>query len=62
MTIERSPYLEELKKLEDAGIELLICGNCVNFYNVTDKVRVGTISNAYTILKAKTDASHLIYP
>jgi selenium metabolism protein YedF len=62
MAIDRSPYLEELRKLESSGIELLICGSCVNFYNIADRIKVGTVSNAYTILKAKTDASHLIYP
>ncbi len=62
MVLEDSPVLEKLKDLEKMGVEILICGDCVNFYNVKDKVRVGTISNAYDILKAFTDAEHLIYP
>jgi len=60
--LENSPFLEEIRLLKDAGVEILICGNCVNYYDVTEKVEVGTVSNAYTILKALTDASHIIYP
>ena len=62
LTLEDSPFLEKLQQLEKSGIEILICGNCVDYYDVTDKVKVGTVSNAYDILKALTDASHLIYP
>ncbi len=62
MVLEDSPVLEKLKDMERMGVEILICGDCVNFYKVKGKVRVGTISNAYDILKAFTDAGHLIYP
>jgi len=60
--LENSPFLEEINFLENAGVEILICGNCVNYYEANEQVRVGTVSNAYTILKALTDASHIIYP
>lgn len=60
--LENSPFLNEIHHLEKSGVEILICGNCVNYYNANEKVKVGTVSNAYTILKALTDASHIIYP
>ncbi len=62
LTLEDSPVLEKLQALEKLGIEMLICGNCVNFYEVLEKVKVGIVSNAHDILKSLTDASHLIYP
>ena len=62
LTLDDSPFLGKLQELEELGIQILICGNCVNFYNVEDRVKVGIVSNAYDILKAFTDASHLIYP
>lgn len=62
LTLDDSPFLGKLQELEELGIQILICGNCVNFYNVKDRVKVGIVSNAYDILKAFTDASHLIYP
>ncbi len=62
LALDNSPYLEKIRDLENLGVEIFICGNCVNFYNVKEKVGVGIISNAYTILKAFSDASHLIYP
>jgi len=62
LALEDSTVLEELQQLEKKGIEILICGKCVDFYDVKDKVKVGIVTNAYDILKALTDASHLIYP
>jgi len=62
LTTEGSPVIDKLQKLEKLGVELLICGNCLQFYGLTEKVEVGIVSNAYTILKAMTDAHHLIYP
>ncbi|MCK4695282.1 MAG: sulfurtransferase-like selenium metabolism protein YedF [Candidatus Cloacimonetes bacterium] len=62
LTLDDSPFLGKLQELEELGIQILICGNCVNFYKVKDRVKVGIVSNAYDILKAFTDASHLIYP
>ncbi|MDP8267946.1 MAG: sulfurtransferase-like selenium metabolism protein YedF [Candidatus Tenebribacter davisii] len=60
LVLENSPVLEALIELENLGVELLICGNCLKFYNVEDKVAVGTLSNAFTILQSITDANNLV--
>ena len=62
LTLDDSPVLDKLKVLESLGVEILICGNCVNYYDVVDRVSVGKVSNAYDILQAMTNAGHLIYP
>ncbi len=62
LTLDDSPVLDKLQLLESLGVEILICGNCVIFYDVVDRVSVGKVSNAYDILQAFTNASHLIYP
>ena len=43
--------IEHLKVLEDKGVEILICGTCVNFYNITEPLKIGNISNMYDILQ-----------
>jgi len=60
LVLENSPVLESLIELENLGVELLICGNCLRFYNVEDKVVVGTLSNAFTILQSLTNADNLV--
>ena len=52
--------IEHLKVLEDKGIELLVCGACLNFYGLEEKLEVGKISNMYDITNAMKDASKVI--
>ncbi|WP_425448721.1 sulfurtransferase-like selenium metabolism protein YedF [Dethiothermospora halolimnae] len=51
LTVEGSEVLEDLKKLEDEGVEILSCGTCLDYYNIKDKLKVGEISNMYTIVE-----------
>lgn len=52
--------IEHLKVLEDMGVELLVCGACLNFYGLEDKLFVGKISNMYDITNAMKDAAKVI--
>ena len=49
LTCKDSEVLEDLIKLKDAGVEIISCGTCLDFYNIKDDLEVGTISNMYTI-------------
>jgi selenium metabolism protein YedF len=42
---EGSAYLETLTSLENLGVQILSCSTCLNFYGLTDKVKVGKKSN-----------------
>ena len=41
--------IEHLKVLAEKGCEILVCGACLDFYQLTDQLQVGTISNMYDI-------------
>lgn len=49
LTTEGSESLEEIKKLESEGVEIISCGTCLDFYELKEKLEVGSISNMYTI-------------
>ena len=49
-----------LKSLQTKGSELLVCGTCLNFYQLVDKLQVGTISNMYDISKRMLAAGKVI--
>ena len=51
-----------LQKLENEGIEILICGACVDFYELKDRIEVGVISNMYKINSVISNVSHVVYP
>ena len=52
--------VEHLKTLQDKGVELLVCGACLNFYGLEEKLEVGKISNMYDITNAMKEASKVI--
>ena len=52
--------VEHLKVLQDKGVELLVCGACLNFYGLEDKLEVGKISNMYDITNAMKEAYKVI--
>ena len=49
LAIENSPVLADLQSLATAGVEIVACGTCLDFYKVKDLLRVGRISNMYDI-------------
>lgn len=49
LTIEGSDVLDDLKKLEKRGVEILSCGTCLEFFERKEKLAVGGITNMYTI-------------
>ena len=51
---------DHLKVLSDAGTEILVCGTCLNFYGLTDQLKVGAVSNMYDIVTRMQKAVKVI--
>ncbi|MBU5432422.1 sulfurtransferase-like selenium metabolism protein YedF [Intestinimonas sp. MSJ-38] len=51
---ENEQIVESLKTLMEKGTRVLVCGTCLNFFGITDKLQCGTVSNMYEILEAVT--------
>jgi selenium metabolism protein YedF len=62
LTCEGSESLEDLKNLEAAGVKIITCGTCADFYKIKDRVQVGTIGNMYEIVEKMMQASDVIRP
>ena len=62
LTTEGSDSLEDLKKLEAQGVEILTCGTCLNYYGLTEKLAVGGVTNMYTIVEKLAGAGKVIKP
>jgi len=39
-----------LEDLEAAGVKILLCGTCLDYYELSDQVEVGEVSNMYEIV------------
>lgn len=60
LAVGGSPVLESLQKLSSSGTELLLCGTCLDFFQLKEKVVVGNISNMYNILESFMEAEKVI--
>ena len=62
ISCEESPSLEDLRSLEAQGVEILTCGTCLNHYGLTDKLKVGDVTNMYVIAEKMTQADLIVKP
>ena len=62
LSCEGSESLEDLKKLEELGVEILTCGTCLDFYGLKEKLAVGGISNMYEIVEKQCRAHTILRP
>ena len=62
LTAEGSDSLEDLKHLEEQGVEILTCGTCLNHYGLSDKLQVGSVTNMYAIVEKMAGADKIIKP
>ncbi len=49
-----------VEKLAERGCEVLVCGTCLNFYDIEEQLRTGEVSNMYDILERMQEASKVI--
>lgn len=62
LTVEGSDSLEDLRTMEAQGVEILTCGTCLDYYQVKDKLAVGSVTNMYSIVEAMAEAGKVIRP
>lgn len=55
LTVEGSEVLDDLVNLEKEGVEIISCGTCLDFLELKDKLKIGSISNMYTIYEQLKD-------
>jgi len=49
LTISGAQTVEPLRKLADAGVEIMSCGVCLDFFSVRGRLAVGGVTNMLTI-------------
>ena len=52
--------VENLKILEDYGVNIISCGTCLDYYDLKDKLQVGSITNMYNIVEIFTNSQNTI--
>lgn len=62
LSCEGSPVLEDLQILSEAGVEILTCGTCLNYYGLEEKLKAGSVANMYRIVETQAEADLIIKP
>ncbi len=55
-----SGSLEALKTLDEAGVDLLACVTCLEFFGLTEKIAVGQVSNMREIAQWTLTADKVV--
>ena len=62
LTTKGSKCLEDIKVLEDEGVEIYTCGTCLDYFKKTDKLEVGSVTNMYSIVEILSNAKRVVQP
>lgn len=60
LTTDGANTIADLKNLEGKGSEILSCGTCLNFYNLAEKLEVGSVTDMMDISRRLARAEKLI--
>ncbi|MHB8765654.1 MAG: sulfurtransferase-like selenium metabolism protein YedF, partial [Deferrisomatales bacterium] len=60
LTTRGSPVLDVVADLEKAGVQVLSCGTCLEFFGKRDQLAVGRVSNMYDTVETLTGAFRVV--
>ena len=60
LAVAGSPGLAQLKALEQAGVSILVCGTCLDFFGLLDKKEVGQTTNMLDVVTSLDLADKII--
>jgi selenium metabolism protein YedF len=59
---EGSTLVEDLRALEAAGVEIIACGTCLNFFELGDQLRIGRVTDMLEIAGRLAGAGSIVRP
>jgi selenium metabolism protein YedF len=62
LTVKNSDVIEILHEMERKGVEIFICGTCVDHFKIGDKINLGKICDMYVITQKLSLAGNIIRP
>jgi len=60
LVVEGSPVLDKLRALEEKGVRLIVCSTCLNYFGLTEKIKIGIVGGMGDILAAQWQADKVI--
>lgn len=60
LATDESPVLLSLQELQAKGVRILVCGTCLDYFDVKAKLAIGEVSNMYSLVELLTGADRVI--
>jgi len=60
LTCTDSPVIKTLQEMEKAGVKMIICKTCLNFFKLEEQMEVGIQGTMQDIVTLQADASKVI--
>jgi selenium metabolism protein YedF len=60
LAVDGSEVLPDLRAYEESGIKILVCGTCLNYFNLLERKQVGETTNMLDIVTAMQLAEKVI--
>ncbi len=60
LVVNGSLFLNPLKELEQQGVDIIVCGTCLDYFGKMDELAVGRISNMHDILESMLKVDKVI--
>lgn len=60
LAVDGEDTTSALSNLHSMGTEILVCGTCLDFFGLKEKIAVGTVSNMYDILTTMLAATNSV--
>ena len=57
---QNAQIIQHLEVLSEKGCEILICGTCLNYFELSDQIKIGKVSNMYEIATRMFNGSKVI--
>lgn len=60
LACEESAVLDDLSALERTGVGMLVCGTCLGYFELAEKLAAGQVSNMYDIAETMLRAGKIV--
>jgi sulfur relay (sulfurtransferase) complex TusBCD TusD component (DsrE family) len=60
LAVEDDQCITTLEALVGKGVQVLVCGTCLDYYGLLDELKVGTVGNMYDITQSFLKAKKMI--
>lgn len=57
---DEAQIIDSVKEMMEKGTDVLVCGTCLNYYELADDLKVGEVSNMYDILERMHESAKVI--